>query len=109
MKLNIYNHKEIVKTYEADAYDLMFGTVEDLAAAINLDKLETGTDAEIIKMIGGLVINSMDTVRELLKDIFEGITDDELKHVRVTEVAEVFLEVARFTITALKKIPARKN
>ena len=37
LKLNIYNKKEIVKTYTAETYDLMFGTVEDLIDLINLD------------------------------------------------------------------------
>lgn len=48
MKLNIYEKKQVVKTYEANSYDLMFGTVEDVANAINLDELKSGTDAEII-------------------------------------------------------------
>ena len=29
LKLNIYDKKEITKTYTAETYDLMFGTVED--------------------------------------------------------------------------------
>ena len=29
LKLNIYNKKNIEKTYSTDTYDLMFGTVED--------------------------------------------------------------------------------
>lgn len=101
MRLNIYNGKQIEKTYEADAYDLMFGTVEDVAAAVKLDELKTGTDVEIIKMIGNLVLSSMDTVKDLLKDIFDGITDDELKHTKVKEIAGVLLDVVKFTIQQL--------
>lgn len=101
MKLNIYKGKKIEKTYTADTYDLMFGTIEDVAEAVKLDELKTGTDVEIIKMIGNLVLSSMDTVKDLLKDIFEGITDEELKHVKVKEIAAVLLYVVKYTIAQL--------
>ena len=101
MKLNIYDKKEIVKTYETDEYDLMFGVVEDVAEAVKLDDLKTGSNAEIIKLVGNLVLNSMDTVKELLKDIFDGITDEELKHAKVKDIANVLVEVVLFTIKQL--------
>ena len=52
MKLNIYEKKQVIKTYEADAYDLMFGTLEDVADAVKLDDLKSGSDVELLKMIG---------------------------------------------------------
>ena len=109
MKLNIYEKREIVKTYEVDTYDLMFGTIEDVAAAVKLDDLEQGTDVEIIKMIGNLVLTSMDTIKDLLKDIFDGITDEELKHVKVKEIVQVLLEVINFTIKQLNLGINEKN
>lgn len=101
MKLNIYEKKKIIKTYETDTYDLMFGTVEDVANAIDIDSLKTGTDVEIIKMVGKLVMTSMDTVKNLLKDIFDGLTDEELKGTKVSEIATVLVDVVKFTIAQL--------
>ena len=101
MKLNIYEKKKIIKTYETSTYDLMFGTVEDVANAIDLDSLKSGSDVEIIKMVGKLVMSSMDTVKNLLKDIFDGITDEELKQTKVTEIATVLVDVVKFTIAQL--------
>lgn len=101
MKLNIYKGRNIEKTYEADKYDLMFGTVEDVSNAVDLDAMKTGSDVEIIKMVGKLVMNSMDTVKNLLKDIFEGITDEELKRAKVKEIATVLVDVVKFTIEQL--------
>ena len=109
MKLNIYNKKEVVKTYSVDAYELMFGTVEDVADAIKLDELETGSDVEIIKMVGNLVLTSMDTVKNLLKDIFDGLTDEELKNTRVSEIAVVLVDVVKFTINQLNIGANSKN
>lgn len=101
MKLNIYEKRKVVKTYEADTYDLMFGTVEDIAEAVNIDALKGGSDTELIKMVGKIAITSMDTIRNLLKDIFEGITDEELKNTRISEIAKVLVEVIKFTIGQL--------
>lgn len=101
MKLNIYEKKQVVKTYEVDTYDLMWGTIEDVAAAIDLDKLETGSDVEIIKLVGKLIFTSMDTIRGLLKDIFDGLTDEELRNTKTSEIAMVLIDVVKFTITQL--------
>lgn len=109
MKLNVYAKKKIIKTYETDTYDLMFGVLEDVADAIKLDELKTGTDVEIIKMVGNLVLHSMETVKELLKDIFEGITDDELKNCKVSEIAVVLVDVVKFTMNQLNKGFGQKN
>ena len=109
MRLNIYEKRNIVKTYEADAYDLPFGVVEDVADVLNLDQLETGSNAELIKIAGNVVLRCKDTVKNLMKDIFEGITDEELKHAKVTEMGIVLVEVVKYTSEQLSKGLNRKN
>ena len=109
MKLNIYEKKQIVKTYEVDKYDLMFGVVEDVADALDLDSLKTGSNAEIIKLVGNMVFKSMDTIKELMKDIFDGLTDEELKNVKVSEIVDVIVDVVQFTILQLKLGAKGKN
>lgn len=109
MKLNIYEKKQIIKTYEVDAYDLMFGVLEDVADAIKLDELKTGTDTEIIRMAGNLVLHSMETVKDLFKDIFVGITDEELKKCKVSEMAIVLVDVVKYTLNQLGKGFGGKN
>ena len=109
MKLNIYKNKEIIKTYEADSYDLMFGTVEDIAEAIDIDNLQTGSEVEILKVVGKLALTSMDTIKNLLEDVFDGISDEELKCVKVTEITTVLLDIVNFTISQLKMGNGSKN
>ena len=101
MKLNIYDHKEVIKTYEADEYELMFGTVEDMIDAAKLDKIESGTDAEIVIAATNLVTTSMDTVKDLLKDVFDGLTDDEIRHTRVSEIVNVIVDVIKYAISQI--------
>ncbi len=109
MKLNIYEKKEIIKTYEAQSYDLMFGTVEDVANALDIDNLRTGSDVEILQMIAKLVMSSMDKVKYLLMDIFEGLTEEEIKKTKVKEIANVLLDVVKFTIEQLNLGTSSKN
>ena len=107
MKLNIYDKKQIIKTYEADTYDLMFGTLEDIAEVVKIDDLKTGSDVEIIKLAANTVFNSMDTVKDLMKDIFDGITDEELRKTSVSEMAVVLVEVVKYTIRRLTELKTK--
>ena len=109
MKLNIYNKKEIIKTYTADKYDLEFGVLEDVANAVKIDELKTGSDAEILKITLELVMKSMDTVKDLMKDVFDGITDEELRHTRVSEIAAVVVDIVKLTLAELGKGFNSKN
>lgn len=109
LKLNIYEKKKVVKTYTAETYDLMFGTVEDLIDLIDLDQLKNGTDAEIIKLVGKVIINGMGIIKPLLKDIFEGLTDDELKKTKVSEITTALVEIVKFSISQITKGTNGKN
>lgn len=100
--MTIYENKKLVKTYTAETYDLMFGTVEDIAEAMNLDNLKTGSDVEIIGLAVDLIKRNMTAVKDLLKDIFDGLTDDEIKHARVRDIARVLVDVVKYTISQLK-------
>ena len=101
MKLNIYEKRHIVKTYEASAYEIMFGTVEDIIDAAKLDRIETGTDAEIVMAATNLVTNSMDTVKDLLKDVFDGLTDDEIRHARVSDIINVIVDIIMYAVSQI--------
>lgn len=109
LKLNIYEKKKVVKTYTAETYDLMFGTVEDLIDLIDLDQFKNGTDAEIIKLVGKVIINGMGIIKPLLKDIFEGLTDEELKNTKVSEISTALVEIVKFSISQITKGTNGKN
>ena len=51
LNFNIYDKKEITKTYTAETYDLMFGTVEDLLDVIDIDNIQASNKAELLKAI----------------------------------------------------------
>lgn len=101
LKLNIYEKKEVKKTYICDTYDLMFGTIEDFLELANVDELKEGTDAEILILVGKAIPKGMGIIKSLLKDVFEGITDEELKNTRVNEIAKLLLNIIKYSITEI--------
>lgn len=109
MKLNIYNKKKVVKTYTAEAYDIEFRLIEDVTEAVNLDRLKTGSDAEIAALAFGFVMKSTETAKELMKDIFEGLTDEELRHATIIEMGAVVADLVRYTIKEIVKGFRSKN
>lgn len=109
LKINIYNKKEITKTYTNDTYDLMFGTVEDFMDLIKVDELKTGSDQEIVMLVGKALPKGMGTIKALLKDVFEGMTDEELKHTKVKEITKVLVNIIKSSITEIGKGIDEKN
>lgn len=95
LKLNIYKGKTIEKTYKAETFDIMFGTVEDLLNIIDLEKLNS--DTEIAK----LIIKVFPLLKPLLKDVFEGVTDDELRRTKIKELIPLFVDIFVFALKEL--------
>lgn len=98
--LNIYDPetKMIAKQYTADTIDIMFGTVEDLIDIIDLDNLNN--DMEWAK----LIVMSMKKIKPLLKEVFVGLTDEELKHTKVKELIPLFINIITFTISEINSM-----
>lgn len=99
--LKIYKagHKDQVeKTYKAEGYDLMLGTVEDFMDIIDLDKIKD--NIEVAKM----VVKGYGQIKPLLKDVFPGITDEELKRVKVPELAQTIIQIGLSIIENLKEL-----
>lgn len=109
MQLNIYEKKKVIKTYTADTYDLMFGTVEDISDAVNLDEMKTGSDVEVFQAVVKLITGSKETVKDLLKDVFDGLTDEELRNTKVKEQAQALVEIVNYTLSQLRKGTGTKN
>ena len=103
MKLNIYEHKKVVKTYEVDDYDIPTGIIDDLTAVANFDELleKELTNDQIIKMAAGLMLNSRQTMNDLLKDMFEGITDEEIRKTTIPDIAHLLIELIMYTISKI--------
>lgn len=98
LKLNIYkNQREIEKTYTVEEYDLMLGPVEDLLNELDLEALVSKSDRDsLITAASRLLKSRKDVIYPLLKDVFEGLTDDELRKTKVKELLTVVAGIAGF-------------
>lgn len=101
MKLDIREKGEIIKTYTADINDVDYGVVEDVSRIINIEELQEMTDADSMRMIGSIVKSKSADVKAVLKEIFDGVTDEELRKVRPRQIAAALYEVVLFTINDL--------
>ena len=101
LKLDIYKKRKVEKTYTCDTYDLMFGTVEDFLELVNVDELKTGTDAEILVLVGKAIPKGMGRIKALLKDVFEELTDEDLKNTRVNDIAQVLVNIIKSSIAEI--------
>lgn len=103
LKLNIYkadNKNEIEKTYTAEGYDLMLGTLQDIMAVIDLDKLSNANETELAKM----AIRAFDQIAPILRDVFVGVSSDELRRTKTKELVPLFVDLAREAIGTLNPL-----
>lgn len=82
--LKIYEGKKVVKEYTADSIDFSFGIVEDILDALNLEEMTNKTE------IGAMIIKCSKQLKPFLKEIFPGLTDDEVRKTRIQNLIEVF-------------------
>ena len=110
LKLNIYDKRKIVKTYTADTYDIMFGTLEDIIDAVDVDKLQgTANDADFIAAVAKVITRGFGVFKPLLKDIFNGLTDEELRNTRVKDVVPVVVGVLQYAFSEMLDMGKEKN
>lgn len=103
LKLNIYDGKSIEKTYVAEEIDIMFGTVEDLLDVIDFDNLND--EKEVVKV----VIKTLNNLKPFLKQIFDGLTDDEIKRTKVKELVPLFVDIVKYTMDELKALMSKNQ
>jgi hypothetical protein len=109
LKLNIYkNSKEVEKTYISNECDIMFGTCENIISLMDLDFLNDDDNTQLVVMATKIVRGSLNEVKDLLKEVFPEVTDDELKHTKVKELVNLILEIVKFTFTGIADVGKKK-
>ena len=112
LELKVYDRKgkEVEKSYETDTYSLMFGTMEDFLEVINLDAFTgNGNKTELAAAVTNLIRGGMDKFKPLLMDVFDGITEDELRRCRVADLVKVVIKIVNYSIDEIKGAATGKN
>lgn len=101
MKLNVYkNQREVEKTYEVDAYDIMYGTVQDVLEVLDSGMDNLNDNTQVLKVIA----DNRGKLEDLLLDIFggEGLTKDELRRIKLKELVPLFLDLFKYVQKSFK-------
>lgn len=109
MILNIYNKNTIIKTYEAENYDIKFGVVEDVIELFDMDELKKGDDIELIRLVGKTIPKSLGSIKNLMKDIFDGLTDEELRNVQIKEMAQIIVTIIKYALNQISDGISKKK
>lgn len=110
LTLNIYGKvkgkRKVVKTYTADSLDISFGIVEDMMEV--LDKVQSNSDEN---MILSAIMKNLKNVKPLLLDVFDGLTEEELKKADTKEVVQVIVNIIVLAIREISRLTgsATKN
>lgn len=105
INLKIYDKsgKNVVKIYEAEPYDLPFGTVRKLMAIVKIEDMEN--QAELLKTVAG----AWDEILNVLYSVFPECTEEEWDTIKAKEVLSVIIQIAKSAISDIFVIPTEKN
>lgn len=95
LTLNIYDGGNITKTYKANEFDLLWGTMEDLVNCIDLDKVNDTFE------VGKMILHVLPQLKPLLKQIFSGVTDSEIRCTKVKELVPIFIQAFKYAFSEI--------
>ena len=105
LKLNIYNkQRQVVKTYTRQDYNVFWGTIEDFLNVLDVDALVNAQNSDnLFAALGRLLNVHRKTIDPLMFDIFEGLTEEELKYTTAKEIITVLAGVCGFRLDQFKE------
>lgn len=104
--LKIYEGQNVIKTYTAETIDFSFGVVEDILDALDFENMKTGSKAEL----AGIVIKCSKQLKPFLRDLFPGVTDEELRNTHIHNIIDIFKDLYKYATEELGRAAgAEKN
>lgn len=103
--LNIYdeNNAVITKQYKAEEVHILFGTIEDLIDLLDENVLQDNNE------LAKVLIKAMKKLKPILKQVFTGVTDEELKYTRTDELVPLFMQILAYMFTQVNSLGGSKN
>lgn len=107
MKLNIYKDrkcKEVEKTLIANDFRLGTGVCEDVLRLVKVDQFDDLTalsDESQLVLVMNTVTNNLGTFKNILKDIFDDVTDDELERTAFAEITAVVMQIVEYSLSIM--------
>lgn len=109
LTLNIYGKdRTIEKTYKANDYEIMHGTVEDLLDAVDLEAMTGADRTSMIAAVSRLLNARKDIIYPLIKDIFPGLTDEEIRRAKTSELVAVVISTVKYSLGEIRLLAFRR-
>lgn len=95
LKLNIYEGKEIIKTYTAETIDFSFGIIEDIMDVLDFENMKNKNDLVLA------VAKCSKQLKPFLMDMFAPVTSDEIRKTRIKDIIVIFKQLFDYAQTEL--------
>lgn len=105
ISLNVYKSGKVVKTVTARPENIMFGTIEDILAIVDVDVFDNNLDnVTFAKALASMVVKAFGKLRPMLLDVFPDMTEEDLRNVRVGDIVPVIMSIIKYTFAQM--VPA---
>lgn len=108
LKLNVYDDNDVVvKTYVTQSFRIKLGLLKDFANLLDENTIKmllkgASEDSEsVINTFSNLLSNAKDLVYNLLKQLFKGLTDEELDNCYIDDLLSVVKGLTVFTVKSI--------
>lgn len=88
------------KTYSTQTFDVTFGVVDDLIKAINPEEVDFSDKLALAKAI----LCAWGQIEPLLMDLFEGVTTEELRTVKMSNLVKIAQDIFAYLNGELKGV-----
>lgn len=102
LKLTVYTGKK-PKTYTTDTIDCSFGVIEDVIAELDFEKINDK------KQLTAMVLKASKQLRPFLKDIFHGISDEEIRSAKMSDIVNIFKNIYTYAIEELDGVSSNNS
>lgn len=112
LKLNIYNKKEIIKTYTIEYEYINTGIAEAIFELIDIDKFlsKTTTKEELGKELFRIVVKGWPLFKQVIIELCDGkLTEEEWKKTRSDEVVEIIIVILQNALSSLNSLGGNKK
>lgn len=107
IKLNIYADRmcrKIDRVVTAKDFELSVGVCEDVLKVVNIDMFSGGlqalTEESQKELMIEMIKDGYPVFIELVKEVFE-LSDDDAKHVKVSDIASVIFDIVKYSMVQL--------
>ena len=103
LKLKVIDSNGNAKIYTADTIDCQFGVVEDILNVLDVDNMDNKAS------LAAMIIRSSKQLKPFLKDLFDGVTDEELRTAKMSNIVDIFKGLYNYAISEFGALSKQGN